>query len=182
MTLTRKFKRLWHKAFPWLRVAALIGLIAYALDKGDGPPRYDVTGQARLIDGDSLYVDGLEIRLKNIDAPEGRQNCLRQGKVQRGKTHKAENWRCGQEATKRLRQVIKRRKISCKGDHYDKHNRLLAFCSVGGLELNRWMVLEGWAVAFGDYRDEERAAKRAKKGIWSSQFQRPRTWRAQQRR
>ncbi len=172
MTLTRKFKRLWHQALPWLKVAALIGLIAYALDKGDGPPRYDVAGQARLIDGDSLFVDGLEIRLKNIDAPEGRQNC------QRGR----KNWRCGQEATKRLRRFIKRRKISCKGDHYDKHNRLLAFCTVGGVELNKWMIIEGWAVAFGGYRAEERAAKRARKGIWSSQFQRPRTWRAQQRR
>ncbi|MCP4937357.1 MAG: thermonuclease family protein [bacterium] len=172
MTLTRKFKRIWHKAFPWLRVVALIGLIAYAIDKGDGPPRYHVSGQARIVDGDSLFVDGLEIRLKNIDAPEGQQNCQRGGK----------NWRCGQEATRRLHQLIKRRKISCKGTHYDKHNRLLAFCSVGGFELNKWMITEGWAVAFGDYHNEERAAKRAKKGIWSSQFQRPRTWRAQQRR
>ena len=172
MTLTRRFKRAWREIFPWLRVAALIGLIAFALNKGDGPPRYEVSGPARLVDGDSLFVEGLEIRLKNIDAPEGRQNCRRAGK----------DWRCGQEATRQLRRFINRRPIHCKGDHYDKHNRLLAFCSLKGRELNKWMVQQGWAVAFGGYRDMERAAKRAKKGIWSSQFQRPRAWRAQQRR
>ncbi len=172
MSLTRKLKRLWRKTFPWLRVAVLIALIAYALGEGDGPPRYDLAGTPRLVDGDSLFVDGLEIRLKNIDAPEGRQTCQRAGK----------NWRCGQEATRRLRQLINKQAISCKGDQYDKYNRLLALCFVNGRELNKWMVAQGWAVAFGDYRDEERAAKRARKGIWASQFQRPRSWRAQQRR
>ena len=172
MTSTRKLKQLWQQLFPWLRVAALIALIAYALDKGTGPPRYEVSGQARLVDGDSLFVDGLEIRLKNIDAPEGRQNCHRAGKI----------WRCGQEATKQLRRFINQRKVTCTGDHYDKHSRLLAYCTVDGHELNRWMVVEGWAVAFGDYHELERSAKRGRRGIWSSQFQRPRTWRTKQRR
>ena len=96
--------------------------MALLLGKGDGPPRYEVTGQARLVDGDSLFVDGLEIRLKNMDAPEGRQTCRRGGK----------DWRCGQEATRRLRRYINKRAISCKGDEYDRHRRLLAFCTVGG--------------------------------------------------
>ena len=172
MNYVRRLKQIGRTIFPWLQVFALIGLIAFVLDKEDGPPRYEASGRARLVDGDSLFVDGLEIRLKNIDAPEGRQTCQRKGK----------NWRCGQEATRRLRRFINRRTISCKGDHYDKHNRLLAFCSVGKHELNKWMVQEGWAVAFGGYRREEQAAKRARKGIWSSRFQRPRAWRADQRR
>ena len=169
MKFTRILRRKWQAIFPWIRVAIVIGLIALVLQQGDGPPRYEVEGRARLVDGDSLYVDGLEIRLKNIDAPEGRQNCRRKNR----------DWRCGEEATRRLRTFIKRRSVSCKGNEYDRHNRLLAFCSVAGHELNKWMVREGWAVAFGGYRQEERAAKRARKGIWSSQFQRPRAWRAE---
>ncbi len=172
MTFVTGLKRKWRELFPWIRVLVVIGLLAWALDRGDGPPRYEVQGAARLVDGDSLYVKGLEIRLKNIDAPEGRQKCRRKGR----------DWLCGKEATRRLRTFIRRRALSCKGDEYDRHRRLLAFCSVGGVEINQWMVREGWAVSFGDYRREERQAKRAGKGIWASQFQRPRHWRAEHRR
>ena len=171
MSFSRQLKAWWQAIFPWIRVAILIAALAFVLQKGDGPPRYKVSGKARLVDGDSLFVDGLEIRLKHIDAPEGRQTCQRNKR----------DWRCGEEATSRLRSFIRRRKISCKGNEYDRHNRLLAFCAVGGMEINKWMVQEGWAVAFGDYRSDERKAKRARKGIWSSHFQRPRAWRAQQR-
>ena len=165
-------KRKGRELLPWIKVLALIALLAFVLDEGQGPARYEADGRARLVDGDSLFIDGLEIRLKNIDAPEGRQKCQRKGR----------DWLCGQEATRRLRSFIKRRALSCKGDEYDRHNRLLAFCTVGGVEINQWMVQQGWAVSFGDYRREERAAKRTRKGIWSSQFQRPRDWRAAQRR
>ena len=171
MKILQSLQYKWRRLFPWLRVAAVIALLALALNKTDGPPRYAVEGKARLVDGDSLFVDGLEIRLKNIDAPEGRQICSRGGR----------DWRCGGEATKRLRQFINRRKVSCKGGEYDRHHRLLAFCTVAGIELNRWMVKNGWAVSFGDYRRDERSAERAKKGIWSSRFQRPKAWRAQNR-
>jgi len=168
MTFINALQRKWRELFPWIRVLVVIGLIALVLDKGEGPPRFEVDGPARLVDGDSLYVDGLEIRLKNIDAPEGRQKCQRKGR----------DWMCGQEATRRLRIFIMRRVISCKGNEYDLYNRLLAFCSVGGVEINQWMVRQGWAVSFGAYRRAEAAAKRARKGIWSSQFERPRNWRA----
>ncbi len=166
-----RLKSIWRRAFPWIRAAIVIAAIAFVLRKGEGPPRYDVAGKARLVDGDSLFVDGVEIRLKHIDAPEGRQICRRNGR----------DWRCGREATTRLRTFIARRPVVCKGDEYDRHNRLLAFCSVNGREINRWMVEQGWAVAFGGYRAEERQAKRARRGIWASHFQRPRTWRSQNR-
>lgn len=169
MSFTRFVKAKWQAIFPWIKVAVVIAAIAFVLKKNEGPPRYEVTGKARLVDGDSLVIDGLKIRMKNIDAPEGRQNCRRNGK----------DWRCGQEATMRLRNFINKRPISCKGDKYDRYNRLLAICTVAGQDLNKWMVQEGWAVAFGSYRREERAASRAKRGIWSSSFQRPRAWRAE---
>ncbi|MGD2006456.1 MAG: hypothetical protein PVJ90_04390, partial [Pseudomonadales bacterium] len=34
-----------------------------------------VRGRAQIIDGDSIRVQGVEIRLHGIDAPEGRQLC-----------------------------------------------------------------------------------------------------------
>jgi endonuclease YncB( thermonuclease family) len=164
-------KQKWRAFYPWLKVLGLVGGTVLVLEYTKSERRYEVTGWARLIDGDSLYVDGLEIRLKNIDAPEGRQICRRKGR----------NWLCGEEATRRLRNSINNREITCKGRNYDRHNRLLAFCVVAGRELNRWMVLKGWAVSFGDYRREEQKARQAGRGIWSSHFQRPRAWRAERR-
>ncbi len=39
----------------------------------------DVTGPARVIDGDTIEVAGERIRLHGIDAPKGKQRCRRLG-------------------------------------------------------------------------------------------------------
>ena len=38
-------------------------------------PRDRVVGLARIIDGDTLDINGTRIRMFGIDAPEGRQTC-----------------------------------------------------------------------------------------------------------
>ena len=43
------------------------------------------------------------------------------------------------------------------------------------------MVAGGHAVAYGAYQLEERAARNAGRGIWSSRFERPADWRAKHR-
>ena len=43
------------------------------------PALADVTGPARVIDGDTLEVQGERIRLDGIDAPESRQLCRLDG-------------------------------------------------------------------------------------------------------
>ncbi len=35
----------------------------------------DITGPSRVVDGDTLHVRGVKIRLSDIDAPERRQTC-----------------------------------------------------------------------------------------------------------
>lgn len=126
------------------------------------------SGAVRVVDGDSLELRGEQIRLKGIDAPEGQQTCIKGN----------EKWSCGRAATGALRAKISARDVDCKGTEFDRYERLLAYCTVGGVELNRWMVLEGWAVSYGgEFRGEEQKAKELKVGIWQGTFDMPNVWR-----
>jgi endonuclease YncB( thermonuclease family) len=128
----------------------------------------DITGTARVIDGDSLTVAGVEIRLYGIDAPEYRQYCFRRGRP----------WPCGIDATRVLRALIANRPVACRAREEDRYGRTVAACSVEGRDLGAAMVAGGHAVAYGAYALEELAARNAGRGIWSSRFERPADWRA----
>ena len=152
-----------------LVLAAILRFIPSDDDGGRGGPIPDrIAGQPRLADGDSFKMSGHEVRLVGIDAPEGRQMCRLGGR----------DWSCGTEAMKQLSRQVRGGSFSCKPEERDQYDRLLATCYVDGRNINKWMVENGWAVSYGRrYLAEERAAKREKRGIWKSEFQRPRDWR-----
>jgi endonuclease YncB( thermonuclease family) len=133
-----------------------------------------LSGPVEIVDGDSLSVSGISVRLFGIDAPEGKQTCHRGGAT----------WRCGEEAATRLRNLIGGNPIECRGRGIDTYSRTLAVCSVAGIEINRAMVEAGWATAFRkysqDYVVEETRARAGRRGIWSSEFQLPEDYRAAQ--
>jgi endonuclease YncB( thermonuclease family) len=135
-----------------------------------------IVGVASVIDGDTIDIHGTRIRLHGIDAPESQQECA----APDGKA-----WRCGQQAALALSEEIGRGLVSCAPQGRDRYGRTIAVCSLGGADLNRWLVLAGWAVAYRHYsqdyvRDEE-AAKAAKRGIWVGAFTMPWDWRAEKR-
>lgn len=129
----------------------------------------EASGRPRLVDGDSLFIGGREVRMVGIDAPEGPQICQKGGK----------DWRCGDAARDALKALIGGRSIACRGDEEDQHGRLLGTCEVDGMNLNREMVLRGHVMSYGRYKSEEREAKNAGRGLWSPDvvFQTPRAWR-----
>ena len=134
--------------------------------------REQVAGLARVIDGDTLDINGTRIRMFGIDAPEGRQTCRRE----------RSDWACGEAATDALMDAINRQEVRCEAGDTDRYGRVVAECWIGKRHLNAWMVAEGWAVAYrrygGDIYDaEEQAAKDARRGIWSSRFDMPWDWR-----
>ena len=135
------------------------------------PERMNISGYVRVIDGDSLIVDGMEIRLQGVDAPELTQTCSRDGKT----------WECGRDAARRLRAHLGSALVTCRGNRFDQHGRLLAVCRAKEVEVNRWLVDRGWAVSFDDYPAAEGEARKAGRGIWSGTFERPRIWRERQR-
>lgn len=124
-------------------------------------------GRAVVNDGDTLTLAGRRIRLRGIDAPEYNQSCTRAGAA----------YACGRQSRRELETLIAGRSVTCEGWERDKYDRLLAVCRVGDVDLNRKLVEEGWAVAYGDYADAELAARRARKGLWAGEFERPRVWR-----
>jgi endonuclease YncB( thermonuclease family) len=124
-------------------------------------------GIPQVVDGDSLTLDGARLRLVGIDAPELGQTCA----GPRG------DYPCGREARSALARLVGRSQVTCEARRRDRYDRLLARCEAGGVDLNRAMVEQGWAVAYGEHDDAERAARHAGRGLWAGSFQRPQDWR-----
>ena len=127
-------------------------------------PSSPIYGLAAGGDGDSLTIGPTRVRLFGVDAPEFDQVCKR-GNAQ---------WACGQEAASRLAKLVTGREVRCLPVSEDQYGRMLARCSVGGVDVNRTMVSTGYAVAYRQYstdyvRDEEKA-KLARLGLWSGTF------------
>ena len=78
---------------PDLAINRLAGILILCLLAT--PALADVTGPARVIDGDTLEIQGQRIRLHGIDAPENRQLCFIDGKP----------WQCGEDAANALRET-----------------------------------------------------------------------------
>lgn len=133
-----------------------------------------ISGQASVIDGDSLTIGGMTVRLFGIDAPEGKQTCQRDGA----------NWACGEEAAGQLRSITAGHQVTCEGRGTDQYGRLVAVCAADGFDLSKTMVAAGWATAFRRYREdyvgEEARAKADRLGIWTSTFDLPEAWRLAQ--
>jgi endonuclease YncB( thermonuclease family) len=146
-------------------------LIAVALIPLSAVSAATLNGKAEIVDGDTIKVGGLPVRLYGIDAPEGLQTCKR----------KAKAYACGKEATKALADLIKGRPVSCEIVGKDDFGRILGTCFAGNTSLNAAMVSSGWALAFLKYSDryaaEQRAAKTSQAGLWSGVFEKPWEWR-----
>ncbi len=160
----------WIATVIMLIIAAVFGRDQWPSPSGNrdsGPLPGQVSGTGRPIDGDSLKVGRDEVRLKGIDAPEGRQTCQRNG----------QSWACGEDSRQELVRLIGRDVVICSVSERDRFGRYLSKCTAGGRDLNAEMVKSGLAVAYGGYIREEGDAKARKRGLWSSVFQRPREWR-----
>lgn len=130
-----------------------------------------ITGTAHVIDGDSLVVNGREMRLKGLDAPESRQTCRVANK----------DVPCGREATFALRKWLQRGPVTCIGNETDRYSRLLVTCRVAGQDIGADLVRNGHAVDRGGYPREEAFARSDSRGIWAGEFEPPDAWRRRHR-
>jgi endonuclease YncB( thermonuclease family) len=136
------------------------------------PAQADIAGVASVIDADTIEIHGERIRLHGIDAPESSQTCLDEA---------GQKWRCGQRAALALQDLIGRRTVTCDERDVDRYRRIVSRCMVGDVDINAWLVAQGWALAYRryslDYVSSEAEARAAARGMWAGTFEPPWEWR-----
>ena len=138
-------------------------------------------GYVKVSDGDTIKISKYKIRLHGIDAPEKKQICQRPY-LNLVFFSLYEDYFCGVFVTNKLKEFIENKIIECRvNDKKDFFGRYLGVCYKNNLNINQWLVENGYAVAFikysKDYVKFQEIAKKNKAGIWSGKFLMPWEWR-----
>ena len=147
-------------------------LFCLALFLADPAQAADISGPARVVDGDTIHIGDTKIRLHGIDTPETKQECI---------DANGNPWMAGQDATAFLKSLTEGKEVSCSSHGNDRYGRMIGSCEVGGIDINREMVVAGLARAYRQYSErylyEEHGAMRNKAGMWGGDCQAPWEWR-----
>ncbi|MEO1694561.1 MAG: thermonuclease family protein [Pseudomonadota bacterium] len=132
------------------------------------------TGRPRVVDGDTVDINGVRLRLKGIDAPEMGQSCqahMRTGRV----TPTTTRVKAGVLARRALIALIAGGPLTCRATERGTLKRPLATCFAGTVNVNAALVERGAAWAFVKYSDryvaEEATARAARRGVWAMRCQ-----------
>ncbi len=190
--------------FGWARVLLAIALILGVAgvnnidqfrNPSDQPDGLLGPAMANAIDGETLFINGIEVQLIGIDAMEPDQVCLDKGGT---------DYPCGRAATRHLQDLVADRAIVCLPLFAVSKSRIVASCNLlpeGAVppknsdeylaadrrtSLSGRMVRDGHALIVGIGRNyilqEERDAQRDRVGIWSGSFEPPWIYRARRNR
>ncbi|WP_440907935.1 thermonuclease family protein [Candidatus Pelagibacter sp.] len=136
----------------------------------------EISGNAQIIDGDTIKINSKKIRLHGIDAPEFKQMCKKPYLTISFFTF-TKDYPCGKISTQKLQKKINNKVITCKILDIDRYKRLIGECYKRNLNLNSWLVSNGYALAYRKYSKKyisnEINAKNEKKGIWQGKFEMP---------
>lgn len=122
---------------------------------------------ARVVDGDTVELaSGEKVRYLMVDTPEttsGKMDCY------------------GKEAVEFNKQLVDGQRVSLRYDEaacHDRYQRLLAYLSVGGIEVNTLLVARGYACVLYlppagksreiEFKTIQAAAKTNKVGVWGA--------------
>ncbi len=132
----------------------------------------DVAGKIRVIDGDTLDVEGTRVRLFGIDAPEAGQSCT---------SANGAEWQCGAWVTSVVRARFEGRQTRCDTKDTDRYGRTVARCFVGERDISQVLVQEGLAFAYRrysmDYDFDEKGAAIRGVGVHAGEIQSPAAFR-----
>ena len=128
----------------------------------------------KVVDGDTIVLNGEKIRFSGIDAPELKQTCM----------NGDQKIFCGISAKMLLIKKIGKKTPECVREGKDVYKRTLAECFVDGESLSSFLVRSGYAIAYRKYSkkfvEDEEFAKNNKLGLWSMNFQFPWDFRKKQ--
>ena len=123
--------------------------------------------ELRVVDGDTIHLNGEKIRFTGIDTPELKQTCIKEEAIDP----------CGITAKEILIKKISNNKVLCISEGKDRYNRSLAECFVNDESLSSYLVRSGYAFAYRKYSKkfvpDEDYAKLNKIGMWSMKFSYP---------
>lgn len=156
-------------------------IVALLLSAAGGAPSLaqdqPIVGPARIIDGDTLEVAGVRIRLFGIDAPEMDQTCEWPNKT----------ISCGNMSKLAMMDLLATGgNVTCEPIEKDRYGRTVATCiAPDGFDISWNMVYTGWALAYRRYSEKyvavENRAREAKHGMWKGEFVKPWDWRRGER-
>jgi len=137
----------------------------------------DITGIAKVREGDQIQIGSSRIRLGGMDAPSVDQLCL---------NNSGERWTCGAAARDELIKHADNKVWTCHVRQTDRRGRTVARCEVDGEDIQKWLVKSGWALSYvrfsHDYDADEAAARDAKAGMWQGAFIAPWDWRVRNKK
>ena len=129
----------------------------------------------RIIDADTIELEGEKVRLNGIDAPEMGQKC---------EDIDFKMYHCGvyaRDALQALIEAVPGEMVQCQYTGKDFYDRLIGECSLGKININMWLVENGWALAYRKYSkkyvENENIAKSNRVGMWRGKFVEPWNWR-----
>ena len=121
----------------------------------------------RVVDGDTIVLNGEKIRFSGIDSPELKQTCM----------NGDQKVFCGIFAKMLLIKKIGNETPKCISEGKDAYKRTLAECFINGESLSGFLVRSGYAFAYRKYSkkfiEDEEFAKKNKLGVWSMKFEYP---------
>ena len=121
----------------------------------------------KIVDGDTIHLNGEKIRFTGIDTPELKQTCIKgEAKVN-----------CGIKAKQILIDKIGNNTVKCISEGKDQYKRTLTECFVNNESLSSYLVRSGYAFAYRKYSKkfvaDEDYARINKIGMWSMKFDYP---------
>jgi len=123
--------------------------------------------ELKIVDGDTIHLNGEKIRFSGIDTPELKQTCFKDD---------VKNL-CGVKAKQILINKIGNNTVECISEGRDQYKRILAECFVNNESLSSYLVRSGYAFAYRKYSKkfikDENYAKANQIGIWSMKFEYP---------
>ena len=121
----------------------------------------------KIVDGDTIHLNGEKIRFTGIDTPELKQTCLKEGIKDL----------CGIKAKQILIDKIGNNNVKCISEGKDQYKRTLAECFVNNDSLSSYLVRSGYAFVYRRYSKkfipDEDFARINKIGMWSMEFDYP---------